>query len=420
MSRITELREQQARIHTNAKAKLDEITDATPEDRAAEINTEFDRMMADYDKIEAQVQRAEQLEKAERALNAPDKRRPNADAEGKGSDDGKPVAYRDAFHAWLRTGGNAEALKQEERAALQAGFSAFEERAQTAGTNTAGGYTVPTELQNMLVRSMLAWGPMYSDDVGTVISTASGNPLPIPTINDTAVATTTTAEGVTLTDDGSADAAFGQKQLDAFSFNTKWLRVSYELANDSIFAMETLLGDLLGERLGRQLNVQLTTGTGSGAPNGVLTASTAGKTAASTTAFTWDELMDLEHSIDPAYRQSPKVRYMFNDTVLLAARKLKDGQGNYLWQSGDVQGGVPASFNGRPYSINQAMPSALTTGQKLVLFGDFSKYFVRKVGGVIIGAMQDKDFWPGFGIAGYVRVDGELVDTAAIKHLKLA
>jgi HK97 family phage major capsid protein len=51
-------------------------------------------------------------------------------------------------------------------------------------------------------------------------------------------------------------------------------------------------------------------------------------------------------------------------------------------------------------------------------FGDFSRYFVRKVGEPLIGAIQDKDFWPGFGIAGYIRLDGELVDTASVKYLR--
>jgi HK97 family phage major capsid protein len=66
------------------------------------------------------------------------------------------------------------------------------------------------------------------------------------------------------------------------------------------------------------------------------------------------------------------------------------------------------------------MSSAFTTGQKLILFGALSKYFVRKVGAPLVGAIQDKDFWPGFGIAGWIRFDGALMDTAAVKHLKLA
>lgn len=419
MQKITALREQQARIHTNARAKLEEITDKTPEDRAGEINREFDAMMADFDKLQGQIDREETLAKAERAIAAPDPRRPNGNAEARGSDEGEIPTYRDAFHGYLRAGGVLADMTPEARAVLNTGFQTVEQRAQTAGTTTAGGFTVPTELQAVLIRSMLAWGPMYDESICTEIVTTSGNPLPFPTVDDTAKTLSVTAEGATLGDTGAKDAVFGQKSLAAFSFNTEWLRVSYELANDSIFAMESLLGSLLGERLGRRANLELTTGVGTTAPAGIVTGSTLGKTAAAVAAITWDEIIDLEHSVDPAYRSSPKARYMFNDSTLQAVRKLKDGQGNYLWQMGDVKGGIPASFNGRAYSINQAMAS-MATGNKVMLFGDFSKYYVRKVGSPIIGAIQDKDFWPGFGIAGYIRLDGALVDTAAVKHLKNA
>jgi HK97 family phage major capsid protein len=268
---------------------------------------------------------------------------------------------------------------------------------------------------------MLAWGPMYDPGITSEIVTSGGGQITMPTVNDTTTVVVKHTEGTTLTDDGGSDVTFAQKTLDAYAFNTEWLRVSKELADDSIFAMESLLGSLLGERLGRRANLELTTGDGTGDPNGIVTASAAGKVAASTTAITWDEVLDLEHSVDPAYRMGPQVRYMFNDSTLAALRKLKDGQGNYLWQIGNVQGGIPATFNGRQYSINQAI-AGLGDGvnSRVMIFGDMSKYYVRKVGSPLIGAIQDKDFWPGFGVAGYIRFDGELADTAAVKHLALA
>jgi HK97 family phage major capsid protein len=418
MSRITELREQQARINTNARAKLDEIKDDTPAERAAEINREFDAMMADFDRLQENIDKEEAYAKRQAILDTrSDPRRPHNDGRSAGLDDAKPPSYREAFRDWIGAGGDLGRMSAESRGVLEGGFQ-MEERAQTAGTTTAGGFTVPTELQAILIRSMKAWGPMYDEDICTVIETASGNPLPMPTIDDTAKVAAAQTEGATLTDDGSEDAVFGQKQLDSFSASTEWLRVSYELANDSIFNMENLLGTLLGERLGRRANAWLTTGTGSGQPNGIVTAATLGKTAASATAFTADEVMDLLHSVDPAYRGSPKARFMFHDNILLAARKLKDGQGNYLWQMGDVRAAEPPRLLGYPYSINQDMAGTQATTARIIAFGDFSKYFVRKVGGPLIGAIQDKDFWPGFGIAGYIRLDGELADTAAVKYLR--
>lgn len=415
MSTIKELREKQARIATNARAKFDEITDDTAQERAAEIEREFDAMMAEHDTIGQRVERMKKLEAAERSVNDADPRRPSGSGEARGVDEGQRMEYREAFHEYLRSKANDEPLTAEARSVLSQGYSKVELRAQTT-TNSAGGYTVPTELANILVKSMAAWGPMYGEDVATVITTNGGGQITMPTVNDTASTAGAHTEGATLTDDGGKDVTFGQKTLDAYAFDTEWLRVSKELADDSIFAMEQIIGDLLGERLGRLANTQLTTGTGSSAPNGVVTASTAGVTAAGTAAITSDEIIDLLHSVDPAYRGSPKAAFMFNDSTLAAIRKLKDGDGNYLWQMGNVQQGVPGTLLGYRYYVNQAMDS-LAAAKKVVLFGDFGKYYVRKVGAPLIGAIQDKDFWPGFGIAGYIRFDGELSDTAAVKHL---
>jgi HK97 family phage major capsid protein len=423
MATIKELREQAAKIVTEARSMLDGINDKSTPEQRKEAEQAVDRALDEAGPIEARAERLGKMEDAEkRATEAADiearaareSKRPGADAGEvrQGSD----MDYRTAFHAYLRAEGQMGAMDAEARSVLSRGYANVEQRAQTTAV-AAGGYTVPTELMNILTKSMLAWGPMYSEDVATVLTTTGGGQITMPTVNDTAsTAGASAGQGVTLTDDGGKDVTFGQKVLEAFAYDTEWLRVSKELADDSIFAMEQVLGDLLGERLGRIANLQLTTGTGSSAPNGIVTASTLGKTAAGIAAITGDEIIDLVHSIDPAYRMGPKVGFMFNDSTLAAIRKLKDGDGNYLWQMGNVQQGQPGSLLGYSYRVNQAMAS-LATGSKVMLFGDFGKYYVRKVGAPLIGALQDKDFWPGFGVAGYIRFDGELADTAAVKHL---
>lgn len=427
MATIKELREQAANVVTEARSMLDAISDkSTPEERK-EAEQAVDRALDEAASLEARAERlakledaekrtAEQIDRAER--EAREARRPIApEAEARTGGD---VSYREAFHAYLRAEGQKSDMEPEARAVLERGFSQVEHRAQTT-TASAGGYTVPQELADILVQSMLAWGPMYDPGITTEIVTTGGGKITMPTVDDTTTAVVKHVEGTTLTDDGGSDVTFGEKQLDAYPFNTEWLRVSKELADDSIFAMETILGNLLGERLGRRANLELTIGDGTGDPNGIVTASTAGKVAASSSAITADEIIDLLHGVDPAYRMGPRVRFMFNDGTLSAIRKLKDGDGNYLWQMGNVQAGVPGTLLGYNYSINQAM-AGLGDGvdSRVMVFGDFSKYYVRKVGQPLIGAIQDKDFWPGFGIAGYIRFDGELADTAAVKHLALA
>lgn len=412
---IKELREKQAKIVAEARERLDQI-DKADEARAKELETQHDAAMAEYDRLEAQIAREEKVASMEqRAEELRKKQRPtNPDSEARGEDDGEKIEYRKVF-AKVVCGVNPSDLEPEERAVLRQGVTKFEQRAQSVGTTTAGGYTVPTELADQIIRSMLAWGPMYDPGVTTEMVTASGNPIKIPTVDDTTVTAVAHTENTALTDDGGSDVTFGQKSLDAYAFDTEFVRWSWELDQDSIFNMESLLGSLLGERLGRIANLRLTTGTGSSQPNGIVTASTLGVTAAAVAAITFDEIIDLEHSVDPAYRSSPKAAYMLNDSTLKAIRKLKDGQGQYIWQMGDVQRGVPGTLNGRRYYINQAMAS-LATGNKTMIFGDLSKYFVRKVGSPVIGVMRER-FWPDLGIAGLIRFDGELGDTAAVKHL---
>jgi len=417
MADLKTLREQMATIATEARSLLDQSNEATEPARAAELEVQHDKAMADFDKLSAQAERAQKQDdiEARMAADAEAQRRARRPVLPQGNGNEGEVTYRSAFHNYLRSQGNVAAMDPESRAMLESGRVTVEHRAQTT-TNAAGGFTVPVELATFITQSMLAFGPMYDPGITTELVTAGGGVITMPTINDTASVVVKGVEGQTLVDDGGSDVVFGEKRLESYPFNTEWLRVSKELVDDSIFNMETLLGSLLGERLGRRANLELTVGDGTGDPNGIVTASALGKTATATAAITWDETLDLEHSVDPAYRVGPRVRYMFNDSTLLALRKLKDGDGNYLWQMGNVAAGIPPSFNGRAYSINQAMAS-LGAGNRVMLFGDFSKYYVRKVGQPLIGAIQDKDFWPGFGIAGYIRFDGELADNAAVKHL---
>lgn len=425
MSTIKELNDKRQKLVVDARSALDEIKKNTDDARASELEARHDTIMADFDKVEKLIEREQKMADAEKRIADREaeeraKKRPNgSDGEARGADEGDKPEYRKVFYKYLASGASLDELTGEERAVLKAGVVAdAEKRVQvsTQGTSTtAGGYTVPVELSNQIVKSMAMWGPMYSEDVANVFATSTGVTIKIPTVNDTTVTAGQHAEGTAMTDDGGKDVTFGQKSLESYGYDTEWIKFSLELARDSIFNMESLLGELLGERLGRIANLQLTTGDGTGDPNGVVTASTLGKTAAAVAAVTYDELIDLIHSVDPAYRASPKTRFMFNDLTLAGLRKLKDGDGKYIWTAGDVQGGVPGTLLGYRYSINQAMP-AQTTGLKPILFGDFGKYWVRKVGSPMIGVKREA-YWPDLGIAGLVYLDGELADQAAIKHL---
>ena len=399
MQEIQTLREQMASIATEARAKLSEVTDETEETRAAEIEREFDAMMADHDKLAARVEREDRVAQAFKKLEATDTTQ-IPEAKGRTApavDNGLTMDYRAAFAEMIANGGDAY-VEPEVRNVLK------EYRVQVGSTNSAGGYTVPTELATFIVESMKAFGPMFTNPLFTSIETAAGNPFNIPTLDDTTVTAEAHTEGTQPTDDGGKDATFGQKTLNAYAFNTEWVRWSAELNADSVFNMESLLGRLLGERMGRIANAKLTTGSGSSDVEGIVTNSAAGVTAASATAVTADEIIDLVHSVDPAYRQSPNAAIMMNDSTLKAIRKLKDGNGNYLWQMGDFQIGTPQNILGYPVVVNQDMDS-IATAKKTILFGDMSRFYVRKVGQPSIYVARER-FAPDFGILGYIRLDG--------------
>lgn len=431
---LKELQEKRDKLVADARAALAEIRSNTDTARAAELEQRHDAIMAEFDRIEADIKREERVAAAELAFEqrqkeARDNRRPGVNgstepggtAPGGGGGGDDAVSYRSAFYKYLAVGADMTELSTEERSALRSGYdakAAQELRAQAAGSAAAGGYMVPTELAGFIVQSMKAWGPMFDGDIVTDLTTSRGNPFTIPTVDDTANEAADRAENADMIDDGSGDVVVGQKQLDAYVLATPFIRFSMELAADSEFAVEPLLGDLIGERLGRIGNRRCTVGTGVNQANGIVTASSLGHTTATVAAVSFDDLIDLEHSVDPAYRVSPKCRFMFNDTTLKSLRKLKDAEGRFIWTAGSVQAGVPSMINGKPYSINQHM-AGLAAAQRSILFGDFGKYFVRKVGAPTIGVLRER-FWPDLGIAGLTRFDGELSDTAAVRHLKQA
>lgn len=429
MITLTQLHEQRGTLVTQARAALGEITANTDEARTAELEQRHDTIMAELDSLDRKIEREERMARAEaRDLELREGRRPNGgdlevrghDGEGRGGEgeDAERIQteYRDAFFGMLAVGGDVSQLSNEQRSALRRGY--VENRAQTAGTPAAGGFTVPRTLAARIVEVMRDWGPMYDPTVTDEMITSSGNPYDVPTNDDTTKGSAPLAEAANLTDDGSGDLVFGNTSIGAYVFATPWLQISFELLQDSAFNVEQFIARKLGERLGRGANGKLTIGTGVNEPQGIVAASVRGKLAASAAAIAADELIDLQHSVNQAYRRSPFCRWQFADTTLAVVRKLKDGQGNYLWQMGDVRSNAPDVLLGKPYSVNDDVP-AIATGARSVLFGDHSRYTVRKVGSPLIGTVRER-FWPKVGMAGVIRYDGKLIDSNAVKHLQQA
>jgi HK97 family phage major capsid protein len=420
---LRELREKRANVIANARAKLDEIKTETPAERAAEIEREADAMLAEVDTLDAKIERAQKLVDLEERGRAPDPRRPIPDdvnddePEGRGAENDQE--YREVFSRVLRFG--AHELTPEERGILMRNRLNLtrEMRAQAVGDSAAGGYTVPQGFAGNIDQTIQTWGPMWDGNIVEEMTTATGNRIPYPTVDDTDHEAGDKAENAPAKDDGSDDVEFDAKYLDAYMTSTGIVRISLELLQDSGFDMEKLLKNIFGERMGKRANRRLTVGTGEDQPTGIVTASGLGKAAAAADALTADELIDLFHSVDAGYRQSPKCRWQFNDKTLGTIRKLKDGQGNYLWQMGDVRAAAPDLISGKPYSVNNAMAD-IAAGSKPIIFGDHSRYIVRKVGGFSVMTLRER-FAENLqvGMIGFARFDGELLNDKAVKHLKM-
>ena len=279
----------------------------------------------------------------------------------------------------------------------------------------------PETLLKSLEINMLAYGAVRQ--TAEQLVTATGEPLAWPTFDDTANEGREIGEGAPADDnagtgtsgDFGPNPSFGKTVWSAYKYTSDALGVPYELLEDAFVNLVPIIGDALGMRLGRITNRRFTTGTGAMQPQGIVTGSVLGVTAASASVITGDEVIDLEHSVDAALRDG--TGYMLHDLLLAHLRKLKDGQGRYLWQasfnSGARHAQQPALLPQQPHGHDRGFSEVL-------LFGDLSKYKVRRVNQIRIYRLEeryrekDKD-----GFVAFVREDGGILNagTAPIKHL---
>jgi len=252
-------------------------------------------------------------------------------------------------------------------------------------------------------------------EVATILRTDSGNDLPIPTVSDHANVGAILAENTQVSEQ---DITFAQITMKAYKYSSKLIRVSAELLQDSAIDLESFIGGALGERIARILNTHFTTGDNSSKPQGI-SASGAGKTGSSASAITFDELLDLQHSLDPAYRANAK--FMMNDTTFKAVRKLVDDQNRPIFLN-DLSATSPGTLFGVPVVINQDV-AVIAASAKVIYYGDFSKYLIRDVQDFTLLRLEERyaDYHQ-VGFVGFSRNDGRILDagTDPIKHFVMA
>jgi HK97 family phage major capsid protein len=291
----------------------------------------------------------------------------------------------------------------------------LQQRALSANTGSIGGFLIGSTLVSSLERNMLAFGGI--EQVADVIVTQTGEEISWPTADDT------TNEGEIIGENpgtpNEAEPSMALVKWGAYEFSSKLIKVPVRLLEDAPSYLADALGSMLGERIGRAKNRKFTTGTGNSQPKGLVTCAASGGTTASSTAITYDELIRLEHSIDPAYRDDPSCCYMMHDNIILEVRLLKDGGSRYIWQPGLMQG-TTDRLNGRRVVVNQHMASALASANKTVLFGKMSAYKVRRVRQLVLLRLKERFAETRQeGFIAFERADGNLLNagTAPVKYL---
>lgn len=375
----------------------------------------FDKARAGLDELRSRIEReeelvAEELRTASRVDPALEGTRDDPDASRVSSRGGQGKDKYDlAFRSYLTHG--VQGLNDEQRSLLA-------ERRDLSLTVAAGGYTVPQGFYNTLVETTRAYGAFLDPNFAQILETDSGNPIPVPLEDDTANSAAIVTEGTSTTT--STDATFNAATLGAYTYRSL-VRVSLELLQDSAFNLDAYIARKLGVRLGRGFNAHATTGTNSGQPQGIANASVGasiGHTAATgnTTAFPYVSMVQVEHSLDPSYRQN--AQWMFNDVVLQGLKTALDSQNRPIWMPDyAVANGGGQAFPGRilgyQYKVNQDMP-VMAANARCVAFGDWSFYMVRRVRGMMIVRADQRFIDQGqIGFYLFARLDGKYANPTA-------
>jgi HK97 family phage major capsid protein len=397
MELITKLVEQRAHAWEEAKKLLDGA-DTENRDLDAVEQEQWDRINGDLDGLDTRIT---DMHKRSEANKAADEMR----------DRYQPAPEGGAVRAGGGDVNSDEVLIRElvdgKRRSVR--FEA-EKRDLTKGTNSAGGFSVPTSFYGQLQEHMIANSAIRRTNA-TVLTTAAGEDIQIPktTTHPSAILV---AEGVAITE---SDTVFAQTTLGAFKY-AFITQISVELEKDTGVDLVGYLARIGGEALGNGSGAAFVVGGGTTAPWGVVPRSTLGVTGAVSVAgvFTADNLIDLYYSVIDPYRSNGS--WLLRDSSIATARKLKGSDNNYLWQPG-LMIDRPDTLLGRPIFSDPNVVATATTA-KSVVFGDFSKYFIRDVAGVEVD--RSTDFAFNAGLVTYrfmLRTDGDLVDqTGAIKH----
>lgn len=396
MNKILELREKRAKLWDSTKAFLDSKRNDNGLLSAEDTST-YEKMEADVVNLGKEIDRLERQAALDlelsKATSNPIKNSPNASIGGEKTGRASNE-YKDSFWKAMRNKNSFDVHN-----ALQ------------IGTDSEGGFLAPDEFERTLIESLEEQNIFRQ--LANVITTSSGDKK-IPVVATKGTASWVDEEGVIP----ESDDSFGQVSIGAYKLATM-IKVSEELLNDSVFNLQNYIAKEFARRIGSKEEEAFFIGDGTGKPTGIFNATggaTLGVTAASATAITFDEIMDLFYSLKSPYRKN--AIFTMNDATVKAIRKLKDGNGQYLWQP-SVTAGEPDTILNRPVKTSSYVPT-LGAVAKTIAFGDFSYYWVADRQGRSFQRLNELYAATGqVGFKATQRVDGKLILPEAIKVLQM-
>lgn len=395
MSKILELREKRAKAWESAKAFLDS---RRGQDGliSAEDTEIYERIEADVVNLGKEIDRLERQQALDLELSKPVN---------------TPITSKPSLNGEFKTGRATDEYKQAFWRAMRNKNSFDVQNALQVGTDSEGGYLVPDEFEKILIESLEEENIFRQ--LAKVITTSSGDKK-IPVVATKGTASWVDEEGAIP----EADDAFGQVSIGAYKLATM-IKVSEELLNDSVFSLEAYIAKEFARRIGAKEEEAFFVGDGTGKPTGIFNATGGaqlGVTAASVSAITIDEVMDLFYSLKSPYRKNAV--FVMNDATVKAIRKLKDGNGQYIWQP-SITAGQPDTILNRPVKTSAYVPT-IAASAKAIAFGDFGYYWVADRQGRSFQRLNELYAATGqVGFKATQRVDGKLILAEAIKVLQM-
>jgi HK97 family phage major capsid protein/HK97 family phage prohead protease len=332
------------------------------------------------------------------------------------------VQARKDFQLYLTRGLNflPEAAKMR-----MAGISQTEvRRTLQADKDTVGGFLLaPERFGGAIVQDL--HDLVFVRDLATNILEPYAQSVTWPVLDDTVDDSNWTSELKTGSEDSSMD--FTKMALSPHP-SAKRVKVSEKLVRSSGGLAESIVRSELVYKFGITEERAFLNGSGAGQPTGVFTAVSAGglgittsrdiSTGNSTTEIKADNLIECTQTLKSQYRRN--CTWIFSRSAVSQLRKLKLGDGSYIWQPG-LTTGQPNMLLGFPVRESEYCPSTFTTGLYVGILGDFSYYFIVTALDVRIQTLTELYAETGeIGYIGRMEVDGAPIRESAFVRVRLA